>query len=156
MHSLQIAKDKVQDNLAEGSKCECCGQTAKLYRRRITGSMAVCLLAVHRKSHDYIHVAKYLRTVPQLKNIALGGGDFAKLRFWGLIEEKPGDRDDGCKHNGFFRITDTGISFVTGQLKIQSHILVYNNVLKSFDGDLINFTEAFGNKFNYDELMAGV
>lgn len=76
-----------------------------------------------------------------------------KLRYWGLVEEQcEVQRDDGGRA-GYWRLTDAGRKWVTGQSTVPKFVAVYNNtVLRSF-GDEISVTDALGSRFNYTELM---
>ena len=47
-----------------------------------------------------------------------GAGEFAMLRFWGLIEE----------HGKLkWRITTKGVDFIFGRLSVQKYVYIYNN-----------------------------
>src|SRR5271167_915579 len=52
-------------------------------------------------------------------------GDWAKLRHWGFLIEKPEVRDDGSKRNGFYKITQRGIDFVHGRIHVRKFIYLY-------------------------------
>ena len=75
-----------------GTRCPCCGQYVKLYKRSITATMAWTLLRMYRSSLlDWVHVPTLLRARGRLS------GDHAKLAYWGLIQEATIPREDGGK-----------------------------------------------------------
>jgi hypothetical protein len=135
----------------DGVQCPCCGQFAKIYRRKLNAAMAQALVAFYEKvlgSEDFVHV-------PSTTDMSRLGGDWAKLVHWKLIEEKPEDRHDGCKHAGWWRITDLGRRFVRDEVRIASHVLLYNQSLLGLDDSAsISIREALGDRFDYAELMA--
>jgi hypothetical protein len=142
----------------DGVECPCCGQFTKVYRRKLNTSMAQALVAFYEKSiestGDWLHVAS--TEFPLIAGRRLGG-DWAKLVHWGLIEERPIEREDGCKHAGWWRITDLGRRFVRDEVRIPSHALLFNQQLLGMDeSSTISIRQALGDKFDYSELMARI
>jgi len=126
--------------------CPCCKQDVKVYKRQINRTMAKALIRLHFFDEEWVHV-------PSVIGFSRMGGDFAKMGWFGLVEEKDEIKDDGNPHAGFWRITELGRQYVREQAKVPSFILIYNNrVLKSSE-DQIGIRDALGKKFNYDELM---
>lgn len=135
-------------NVGLGARCPCCSQMAKVYRRTINTGMARSLIAMYLHGQDrqsWVH----LPTV-----IGRRSAEEGKLRYWKLVEERPGTRDDGG-HAGFWRLTDLGRQFVAGQVTVPKYARVYNGKLLGLDGPQISIRDALGERFNYDELMAG-
>ncbi len=130
----------------EGATCPCCGQFAKIYRRTITSGMARALILFYREggTKEWVHG-------PTL----LGGAraDEAKLRYWNLIEEATGKRDDGGRA-GYWRVTRRGERFVNGTLVLPKYALVFNGDLIEFDDEEhVDIIDALGTRFDYAELM---
>ena len=135
--SLREAKKHLMMNIDEGVTCPCCGQFAKVYRRKLNSGMAVALIDMYRNSGtDWFNV----------REITLRGGDYGKLAYWGLIE--PGD------DTGIWRVTARGEEFIKGMIPVSQHANVYNGKLIELEGDLISISDALGDRFNYEELMA--
>jgi len=133
-----------------GKFCPCCDQYVKVYRRSITNIMAKMLIEAYNNFSvdDYFHVSEVS------SKRKTGGGDFAKLRYWGFIKAKPhDDGQSGKKHSGYWRITPFGVSFVRGELKVHKYALIYNGNFKEFEGESVSIRECLGEKFDYNELM---
>ena len=153
--TLEEAKIWLRERFGDGAQCPCCNQLVKRYKRKLNSFMALSLIkfyhySVARPEVEWLHIK-------DLVEIAAGGGEFPRLRYWGLIEEQPGERPDGGKHRGFWRITENGKSFVRGTLEVPKYIYLYNQEIVSSQGDDPGKTtvrEALGSKFNYSELMA--
>jgi hypothetical protein len=143
----------------EGAECPACGQLVKHYRRPLTVGMAYTLVLLERRApNEWVHVLDFMQGLNLKPKVgtALGSGDYAKLRFWGLLEDYQSTRDDGSTRNGWWRITEDGKRFVRGELKVASHAVVFNDKLIELDSSkLVGIRDALGKKFNYDELMAG-
>lgn len=142
----------MNQDIKTGYKCQCCGQFVKEYHRKINSSMALVIFLMYKHDKkDFFHVEKWLKSIgkPELR------ADYHKLRFWGLIEAKVGEREDGSKRNGFYKITGRGIMFAEGKLTVPEKAVLLNNVFQRFEGGEIKIKEAMGNRFNYDELMNG-
>ena len=131
----------------EAQTCPCCDQMVKIYRRKVSGVAARDLIKFSRTSADgeYRHISKI--------QLASGGGDFAKLQLWGLVEEEL-NFDTGKRTSGMWCITKKGRDFVAGNVHVPKYILIYNGKFLGFDGDQVTIEECLGNNFNYSELMS--
>ena len=151
-HTVEEAKQHLRDNWLAGTKCPCCNQNVKLYERKIDGRCAKSLIELYQfddQRPDYYHVG-------DLPTYYKGGGDFAKLRFWGLIEEKPKDPDDSTRRtSGFWRITDRGRDFVEGRITVPRTVMIYNRKFYGYEDekDVVSIKQCLGTQFNYEETM---
>lgn len=132
-----------------GTKCPACGQHAQVYRRKINGRQADAIIALYRKhGMDWGHVPTI---APRLRG---DGGMIALLRYWGLVEESPELRDDGGRA-GWWRVTDLGRDFVLNRVTVPKYARIYDSDLLSLEGVQVSIRDALGERFNYEELMAG-
>lgn len=112
----------------EQKKCPCCNQTVKVYRRKVHVTIArelqraVEMFGVGRAFHVKELGAGY------------GGGEFAKLVFWGLII-KP------TRGNGRWIVTNKGFQFVKTGLAIPKYAHVYNGAVRSFSEETVTFND---------------
>ena len=156
MDTLQAAKNDLRQGwlTPQGAICDCCHQTVKLYKRKMAGMAVRELIDLFKitdlNNPEFFHRSKFIKTV------YYSCGDWAKLRHWGLISEKQNE-DSSKKSSGEWRITEKGIDFVMGKIKVPSHIYIYNketyNLVGAPESENIGVVEALGNKFNYPELM---
>lgn len=162
--SLEDAKKWLRARFGKGATCPCCGQYVKCYRRPLNKSMAYVLLLIARyyrrvgvRSEEWLHVPSYIAEVAvgNPRRAAAVRGDWAKLKFWGLIEEKPAVRDDGSSRVGYWRLTQLGRQFVNREVKVPSHIFIYNGEpLKRTIEKEITIDDALTTEFSYAEIMA--
>jgi len=153
MNQADIFEDQINDlsqKSKHAEKCPHCGQTVKVYRRRIYAAMVKALASLYRavdgKPDKYVHVSKiYDKTTC---------GDFAKLKYWGLIDEL--DKVDGAtRTSGFWRITERGIDFLQGKIRVAKYAFIYNQDLLALDDkETVSVIECVAKHFNYAELMA--
>ena len=129
----------------EGHDCPECGQFVKLYERQISAPMAALLLRLFkldRKSPDqFFHVSE------------ITPGDFAKLRYWGLITMQA-NTEAFKRCSGYWAITDRGRQFAKGKLGVPKYALVYNQDFYGYEGGLVNIHACLDKHFDYSELMA--
>jgi hypothetical protein len=160
--SLEDAKKWLRTNFTKGATCPCCHQFVKLYRRAFSKSMAYVLLLIAcyfcgDHVEEWLHVPSYIAEMvaDHPRRAAAVRGDWAKLKFWGLIEEKPETRDDGSPRVGYWRLTSLGRQFVKRQVKVPSHVYIYNGapLPKRTADALITIDDALGTKFSYAEIM---
>ncbi len=139
--TLERAKQELRERLDGGTTCPCCGQFAKRYRRKIYSSMVRVLVQAYRKRPEWIHDSQYRKC-----------GDLAKLRYWGLLEER-GEEGDQTPSSGWWRITPLGEMFVTNQTRVPKYVYLYNAEVEGFSLEEISVVEAVGDKFDFWELM---
>lgn len=170
--TIAEVKEWLAEHFDEGVSCPCCDQLVKRYKRKLNSSMAYVLILMYRwdreytrngRPSDYLHVPSFLATTGGINphRAAAIRGDWAKLRHWGLIEEKPGQqREDGSGRAGFYKITAKGCNFARGFDRVPAHIYLYNQEVQATPDDekipMVTIQEALAEKFNYLELMEGV
>lgn len=148
--TLEEAKQWLRDRWEDGADCPCCGQFAKLYKRPLTSSMAVAMILIARyPGRGYFHVGDWLARWTQ--TAVIRGGDWAKLRHWGLIE------NDAAGRSGHYRMTERGRDFVYANLAVPRHVYLYN--AQKYDRidplrETTTLREALGDKFDLQALMA--
>lgn len=144
---LGEARRRLQDGaLGGGTRCPCCGQRAQVYRRSINSSMAKSLIKmwmVQRDGADWIHVPT---------EIGARSREEGKLRYWGLVTERPVSREDGG-HAGYWRVTTKGSDFVAGGLELPRYALVYDGNLLELTGPLVDIETCLGEPFDLTRLL---
>lgn len=145
------ARAELRTLVDEGHTCPLCKQFAKVYRRKINSTQARALIIIHRQcGTDWAYLPSLrMALAPHHSN------EEPKLRYWGLLEERPINRGDGGRA-GEWRVTELGQRFVKGEVTVQKYARIYNGHCLGFVGERISIREALGDKFNYDELMVGV
>jgi hypothetical protein len=156
--TLEEAKRWLRERFSEGADCPCCNQFVKLYKRKLNGSMSLALIYIYKyfesnPAEQWLHVPSYLSRI--ISGATVRGGDWSKLRYWGLIEDQKGTRDDGSERVGNYRITEEGKKFVQGLTRVPRHVFLYNQEpVKRRDEETTSIQESLGEDFNYNELMA--
>jgi hypothetical protein len=153
--TLDEAREWVSENLEDGAECPCCGQLAKLYKRKLNSSMARSLIWLVR--HAGPVAREWVDVAQEAPKWLLKSRELPKLAHWGLIEEMPKDPDDTTRRtSGTWRPTEEGVDFVYVRIKATARVHLYNNTLEGFDEDeYITIKQALGKKFDYEELMNG-
>jgi hypothetical protein len=84
----------------------------------------------------------------------MNGGNFATMKYWGLIEQLEKDEDDTTRRtSGWWRITQKGRNFILNKITIPKYIFTYNMSLHSMSEEHTDIAESLTEKFNYQELM---
>ena len=148
MKLLSEARDEVFSRIVQGSTCPCCDQHVKVHQRPIYHIMGAWLIWAAR-SGTTVHVSEG----PNVR-----GGDFAKLVHWGLIAPEGGVRGRG--HSGHWAVTGLGHAFVNGEVKVPSHVHLYNGAIwrkagvDGFSTKMVSILDVLGTRHHYGELMA--
>jgi len=147
--TIADVKRKVKDRLETGDafSCPACGQTCKIYKRKLNAMQAhflVWLVQRYEQLRDWIDVPKeYPHKI---------GGEYGKLRHWSLAELHPND-DDTKRTSGLWRPTALAVDFVYDRITVPKYVYLYNNEIHSISPDRIGIREALGDKFDYAEIM---
>lgn len=154
LKTLQEAQDWVIDRFYDGVTCPCCEQFVKVYRRKITSVCAFGLVVLMKTDpYGFVHMPSFwhkIRLEPMF-GAAFNGGDWAKLRFWGVI--MPMESTTGAERTGFWRLTQTGRNFVNGAIVLPKYKFFYNGEVLEEGDEVVDIREALGSNFNYDEIM---
>lgn len=153
--TIREVKDLMRPQLDKGCTCLACGQRVQMYHRALTSSMAYALILIYvfsRNNTRWIHLENFLK---QTDVPAAIRGDAPKLRFWGFIIAKEGNKEDGNPNQGFYSMTKKGMDFVEAKILVQKKVKIYNNTFYGFEGGEIDIHAALKGKFNYSQLLNG-
>lgn len=149
MENIGAARRWLREQAAtDGACCPVCRQFTKVYRRGISAGMARLLIIAYTRHGT----AEW-----HLPTLVGASGDNAKLAHWGLIEAIPGERGDGSPRTGWWRLTDLGVRWVSGDVGVPRYIRIYNSTFRGFDPTAEQWWtvhDALGEKFDYTALMA--
>lgn len=155
--TLAQARGHVQKHLnpdrpLEGVKCPCCGQLCKLYKRKLNHAMAkglIWLVGATTPRGPFVHIS----TAPMIQGRP-GGGDFGKLAYFDLVEDKPNDDDPSKRCSGFWRPSELGVLFVGMRAAVPAYVWAFNQVVYGAAEQRISILDALGTHFDYEELMS--
>jgi hypothetical protein len=151
--SLQAARDLVASQIDDGVICPCCGQTCKLYPRKLyaeMGAWLIWLVLAYETEPKWYSVNEG----PSFQH-RKGGGDYGKLVHWKLVERAPNDHP-AKRTSGLWRPTAEGSRFAHGQTQVPSHVYLYDNAVHRYSDELVSISQVLGEHFNYGELMSGI
>lgn len=153
--SIELARAKVMHNLPHGVMCPVCDQHCRLYKRKLNSGMvrALIQLATVQAKFDNIGVNIWV----DASKLQFRGGDYGKLRWWELVEHRKLRKDEKDsaekKDSGKWRVTQKGLQFLTGEVRVARYIFIYNNNVSMFSAETTDAQAALGDKFNFGELM---
>jgi hypothetical protein len=158
-------KQQMREHVVEGVICPCCELPAKVYKRKLNSSMAYVLLLMvgeyDMNGGAFMHVPSMINRKRLKPKVAASlRGDYAKLRYWGLIEQekmpkKPQGEDRHKKTSGNWRPTWQGIQFAKGEINVASHAIIYGKrCMRLTEQTTTSVKDSLGDKWDYNELMA--
>ncbi len=139
--------------------CPACQQTMAIYPRTFDKRMARMLQLWYEKWPDLEwHALNDLAADPSLSEsdkLLFRGGDFAKMRWWGLIEEQPKEGTANKKNSGIYRLTQDAIDFMSDpKVRFYKRVNLYANQFLCYKkGETTNFEEALGTPFSYQDTV---
>jgi len=147
-HAKKLLFDYVSAKKSNHADCPLCEQLVKVYRRKVTSSMARMLIKMYRfDGKNFIYL-------PDLRS-GNDSRDDAMMQYWGLIEEEKIRRPDGGRA-GYWKVTDAGEEWLKGSTTIPCYALVYNGKCLGFEGKDATIKDALGKNFNLEDLMNGI
>jgi hypothetical protein len=148
--TLEEAKTWLHKRLRKGARCPCCSQYARVYKRSITSQMARWLiwLTVTYRAQRIAGEGEWV----DVKKSPVRGGDYAKLRYWRLIQ-RPANLDPAVRSSGLWRPTRDAYSFVLGNLRLPKNIYVFDEHAVGKGAEMVTIIDALHERFNYQELM---
>jgi hypothetical protein len=111
------------------------------------------------------HLGRLITERPGFSAAVRGGGDASKLRFWGLLFPVEGEREDGSRRNGWWRLTERGRRFCQGALAVPQYVFIFNDTAYSPEaagvpgekrGGLVTLRDVMGEGFDYAEMMGAL
>lgn len=122
--------------LRKGMTCPCCGQFAKIYKRRLDSSMVNGLRTMFEC---------FGRQPFSVNDLLASSREAGKLAYWHLV--------DAGETRGTWRVSPLGEKFLHGEASVSSHVEVYNGTPLRMVGPSV-FADEIVEGFNYAELMA--
>lgn len=162
--TLAEAQEKLKPHVkGPGVLCPCCHQLVRMVEKELSSTMAYVLILMYRHfqaASGWLDMSQYLENM-----VALGsevkGGEWSKLRYWKLIEERPPEKKSALnpkppvKTQGMYKMTELGTRFVLGKLKIPRSLWIYNGHVIEAGKKSVSIQECLGKNYKYEELLAG-
>jgi hypothetical protein len=153
--SLGEAREWARSHWKQGCICPICQGKVRRYERKVDIAAGKVMVTLYRfnEGRDYVHVPTLLKTDPYLRGTAQQGGYAYMGQHWGLIEAQKGERADGSRRTGWWRLTDKGRQFIRGQIKIEKKAYVYKGEWLGWaDITPWSITDALQEPFDYRDL----
>jgi hypothetical protein len=150
-----MEKPEFMEKLRAGYEgdCPCCGRYSKVYHRTLHTTVAVQLIVMYRIiTSPGRHTSEYIDANEIQKRFKRVVGDLSKAKYWGLIVAKDHTPDDK-RSSGFWRMTELGIEFVKGGVKIKKYAHIYDDKVLDATGALVSIEDCLQNKYSYADLM---
>jgi hypothetical protein len=141
---LQRMKKEWRETIeGDGGCCPVCGQFGKVYRMRLTQTMALAVkwIADHGNPDGWVEVQS---TGPRWM---IRGKTYSMIAHWGLIESQ-------SRRSGIWRVTPKGRDFLSGKVLVPDAVYIYDNDVWAVSKDETSFRGCFGVNFDFDELMS--
>ena len=148
---LKDARNDWREVIAgEGGYCPCCSRWGKIYRRPLNSAMARALLWLVNQPHrgdGWVHVPS---TAPAWM---LRSHQLPTLHLWGLVMSIRPERTK-LASSGLWQPTELGRAFAANNATVKRYVYVYNNEALDYEGTEIGITDALGDKYDYNVIMA--
>lgn len=141
--TLAEAKERLFAQAQDGVGCPCCGQFVRIYARKLNRNMMLFLVSLARKPGQWVC----------FRDCEFTSRDYPYLSFWGLAITRVDAGDGTKKSSGFWKITQKGLDFLAGRLSVPSHVHIYNNAIVGWSDTPTTASRAYGDGFDYSELM---
>ena len=116
----------------KGLVCPCCNSFTKVYKRKLNKGMVQCLIVLAKltktsaDNEGWVRIGK--KFLAKEDCLEIHHKKYAKLRYWGLIEQKVTGNNQQTE-TGKWRITKDGYSFLKGTIKVPERVFVKHTKL---------------------------
>ena len=132
--------------------CPCCDAPVKLYHRPLGREIAEALVWLCQQWWATPDAEWILAKKHPYHRLHIG-----KVRYWGLVEQKPNTEDPSMKTVGLWRPTELGLRFVSDPtVRVPKYKDIFHDVVRGESDATVNIVEALrGDRFHYLKLMEG-
>lgn len=147
--TLQDVKQYLNNNYKDGCYCPACNQRVQLYKRKLSSTMAFCLIkfVLYTRKHGN-HFKKYSDILDDQNITPTQRADWQKLAYFRLIQPNP---DQSAE----YKVTSNGFDFVHGNILMPQYANVMNKKVYGYAMQQITIKQALSTKFNLDDLLNG-
>ena len=145
----KISKDYLKVLQGDGGNCPCCKRFGKYNGFTITHKNAQALVWIYRSGDK----DGWVNTANDAPREFMRAKTFTNMRYWGLIEPYPNDSKE-IKGSGYWRITQKGVDYISGKMRLPKKVFIYNRQLVGFGEQQVYFKECFKEYFNLEEAMS--
>lgn len=154
--TLGEVRQYLRDNLEQGCDCPACTRYGQIYDRKIYKTMCRVLIRLWiLRKFEVTDINEFCKAQRDFKAGAYG--DFSKFKYWGIVEQMAGEREDGSKRIGKYRITTHGSDFVRNVVAVPKECSVYDDWVLRWHPKKITIKEVLeakrGGYFDYAALM---
>ncbi len=135
---------EIKDALDSGKfiTCPCCDQNVKLYARRIYRSMWKWLHIIKNVGASGISGRDLAYSAYTGVSKNQWGGDYSKLVYWELVEEK----------DNKYYITQKGLDFLADKIEVPKYAYIYNNKVYGYSAAQVSAKEC-RDRFDLADVM---
>lgn len=130
--------------------CPCCNRDATVSKQRVHATLAYMLgrlyaasMEEYGQSDGWVHLEKFS---PGRHG---SGREFAIVKHWNLAEPMPADLGDDKRSSGMWRLTETGMEWITLKKQITKVLYIFDNKIIKEGGEVWSFIDALNKKFSY-------
>ncbi len=145
---LEICRLWLKEHLDKGTRCPCCDQHAKIYRRKLNSAMVTTLRVCVRETEKIFHAPTILKAAKVGRD-----RDMSYLKEWGLVQEEEG-KGRGGRTAGMYSVTELGRAFSEGRSKVPKYLFFFNQKVVARSEVEIGIDEAKVDRFHVSEVMA--
>lgn len=159
-HVLNYLRTPLMDNAKSRVENDCplCNQSVHINKDKQTDSSTINLLNLYYLTKKYPQT-EYFNSSRFCKG-RNGAGRFAALRYHNIIIEekinKENTNEGQKKNSGMWKLTEKGIQYCEGNIKIPKYVLTYNRKFIGTSGELMGIEEFLKEPFHYKEVMSSI
>lgn len=150
MSDLQQHRDAWRHTIeGDGGHCPVCDRWGRIYGRGLNETMARSLIWLVSAPMDGGWVDVPLKA----PRWVVRSNQLPTLKWWGLVERCPNDKDSKLKHSGLWRPTALGYDFVNAGARVPKKVFTYNDQVEAHSAETVAIHQCFKQQFDYQEVM---
>jgi len=161
--NLDFAQRRLSAFMMEGSDCPCCGQHVKMRGESLTRTVVEPLVWMAENfclidwsgTRPKLLKSSWVSVSKSAPRQFRTSRHYTRAKYWGLIERSIEDSVEEQLTSGLWRLTQKGLSFISGTIALPKKALVYLGVERGYDGEEIYVEDALREEFSLKEHLKG-
>ncbi len=120
-----------------GLLCPCCARPAQIRKRHLTKKIARWVAGLYEAVHGSTETFEHCRRIADVCGLSAYDGDYAKARYFGLVELGTDSKDPEAAGAGEYRLTVFGRQWLAGEVGASKWVGTYDSTVHARSEELV-------------------
>ncbi len=122
---------------AVGLLCPCCARPAQIRKRYLTSKIARWVAGLYEAASGSTETFQHCRRIAEVCGLSAYDGDYAKARYFVLVELGTDSKNPEAAGAGEYRLTEFGLQWLAGEFGASKWVGVYDSTVYARSEELV-------------------